>query len=130
MILVVARKYPAFVFERVTKRDVCDVMQEGGNANEAFGSGIHGAVSTENLHNPMSHPGGAQRMLKARMNGGGINQIGRTELSNTAQPLEFGGVDNFNFQSPEFNVPVHGIANQLPRHPTIVQDRCCAPFSD
>ena len=112
-VFVVARKHPPFVFQSVAERNVRDVVSSADTRISCSSSRETFVRAADRFQDPMRHPRRAQRMLKARMHRRRKNQVGRTELFDAPQPLEFRRIDQFDFQRADFDVPVHRVANQF-----------------
>src|SRR5437016_3300815 len=103
----------AFIFERMPKRNMSDVMQQRSDTRKLLLVNRNARASADRRQDSMRHPRRSERMLKSRVNSRGKNQIGRSELFDAPQTLEFGRIYKFDFQRPELDIAMNGVANDF-----------------
>ena len=64
----------------------------------------------------MRHPGRSERMFEPGVDRRRKDQICRPELLDSAKPLKFRGVDEFDLESAEFDVAMNGVADEFLNH--------------
>jgi len=110
---IVAGPKLALVFEGVAERHMGDIMKQCGKADDLGFVGAYlplrigvGVYGFQDAAGQMAAPDG---MFEAGVEGGWVNQIGRTQLFDAPQALELRRIDDLNFQRRESYIAVNGI---------------------
>src|SRR5262245_58742996 len=100
----------------MAERNVRDVVQQRGHANQLGLLVRNARRATHGLDDPLGHPRRSEGMLEAGVHRRRKNKVGCAELLNAPQTLEFRRIDDLDLQGSQLNITVDGITDQLPSH--------------